>query len=845
MAATVSAPDVNEQPTIDRDESNGFLSSILSAAHNAAHMIEAISKDENKPGLAQNALGMNGKLNQLLQGEAISNISSRSELSSSAAAVSGSHSPTAVGNGSQLSRVLLASNVHFEPVHHSPVSTMGNGNLLLLHFDSKRKHTMSLSDDALKVAVSGGLAPAAAETTSNRLLVSGTDGKIVRRKSISNGSTNEQNVNGHDDDVISNAESLLTETSEAGSNQELEQILDSATISRASKKKNREFHNAFRKIPSGERLIGDYSCALSKDILVQGKMYLSQHYICFNSNILGWVTNIAIPLQEVIQIEKKSTAVLFPNGMIIRTLHQKFVFATFLSRDATFNVITKVWHEALLEKSKDEAGGRKRVNTVRSRGRSFADHDTTSAGASDFSDADLLLDPIGTSSTNSVDDKQNGRPDGPSRLPSTRAIRAKKLEAQEDPSLDEAELLDSDDENSNGNEGRSSSPGDKGGDTFNGFKNPGPKSHSPTKSNYTKDSNDVDITEVTFRAPLGVVYELLFGKDNSTYVKILENQKNFDILSGKIVGISNDNKERDYSYIKPLGGAIGPKQTKCLITDTVKFCDFNKYVEVEQVTQTPDVPSGNSFKVKTRLFFTWAADNTTKMSVVTAIEWSAKSWIKSAIEKGSIDGQKDSMKVLADTLTDIISSGGSSSPTKKKRKKAKSVSSPTPPKVVEKEETKPLSLAEQLTNLLEEIGKVIPVSIPFISTAMTGMLVVVFFSFIYSFCLLWLIGGSGKKMNLQVFNSEDALTKLVRVNGQKYFMLPSSDTYLSDQGNRKVNEAKMWNWINERSQGHVKGGKLFEKKDSSYDDFVGQEFDEVVRMAKKRIDQLYDQLDLS
>src|ERR1700694_377468 len=36
----------------------------------------------------------------------------------------------------------------------------------------------------------------------------------------------------------------------------------------------------------------DYSCALSKEILVQGRMYVSEHYICFNSNIFGWVTNV-------------------------------------------------------------------------------------------------------------------------------------------------------------------------------------------------------------------------------------------------------------------------------------------------------------------------------------------------------------------------------------------------------------------------------------------------------------------------------------------------------------------------------------------------------------------------
>lgn len=35
-----------------------------------------------------------------------------------------------------------------------------------------------------------------------------------------------------------------------------------------------------------------YNCALQKDILLQGKMYLSERHIAFYSNIFGWVTNV-------------------------------------------------------------------------------------------------------------------------------------------------------------------------------------------------------------------------------------------------------------------------------------------------------------------------------------------------------------------------------------------------------------------------------------------------------------------------------------------------------------------------------------------------------------------------
>jgi hypothetical protein len=38
----------------------------------------------------------------------------------------------------------------------------------------------------------------------------------------------------------------------------------------------------------------DYKCALQKEILLQGHIYVSEHHVCFKSNIFGWVTNVTI-----------------------------------------------------------------------------------------------------------------------------------------------------------------------------------------------------------------------------------------------------------------------------------------------------------------------------------------------------------------------------------------------------------------------------------------------------------------------------------------------------------------------------------------------------------------------
>lgn len=37
-----------------------------------------------------------------------------------------------------------------------------------------------------------------------------------------------------------------------------------------------------------------YKCALKKEILAQGHMYVTEHHVCFKANIFGWLTRVSI-----------------------------------------------------------------------------------------------------------------------------------------------------------------------------------------------------------------------------------------------------------------------------------------------------------------------------------------------------------------------------------------------------------------------------------------------------------------------------------------------------------------------------------------------------------------------
>ena len=85
---------------------------------------------------------------------------------------------------------------------------------------------------------------------------------------------------------------------------------------------------------------------------------------------------------------------------------------------------------------------------------------------------------------------------------------------------------------------------------------------------------------------------------------------------------------RNYSFIKPLTGSFGPKQTKCELNDEVLFCDFNQYVSTMTTTRTPNVPSGGVFSVKTRTCITWASAISSRVVVTTQVEWTGRSFVK-------------------------------------------------------------------------------------------------------------------------------------------------------------------------------------------------------------------------
>jgi hypothetical protein len=398
----------------------------------------------------------------------------------------------------------------------------------------------------------------------------------------------------------------------------------------ASKKRNRDFHQLFRSVPEDDYLIEDYSCALQREIILAGRIYISEGHICFSSNILGWVTTLVISFDEVVAVEKESTAMVFPNAIAIQTLHARHTFRSLLSRESTYDLMVNIWkinHPSI----KSSVNGTRVAHGTGDKTEKVGEEESESD--TEVSDEDEIYD----------EDEEGDNADslfeaGFSANASSTSLPVRAGLSRKTSNLSANAIAPAVGTNANGDKKN----GDKGASKDAPPDFPGPTTHAPTEYVDPNGQYEKVIKDEVIPAPLGKVYSLVFGPESSEFMTkfLVDNQKSGELqFEGTAKGLTTESPTRNYSYIKPLYGSIGPKQTKCISTENLDFLDLEKAVLVTLSTQTPDVPSGNVFACKTKYLFTWAPNNQTRFLMTCTIEWSGKSWLKGPIEKGAIDGQ--------------------------------------------------------------------------------------------------------------------------------------------------------------------------------------------------------------
>ncbi|KAG1408331.1 hypothetical protein G6F60_001525 [Rhizopus arrhizus] len=417
-----------------------------------------------------------------------------------------------------------------------------------------------------------------------------------------------------------------------------------STYDLANVKRNQDFHALFRSVPEDDSLIEDYGCALQKEILLQGRIYVSENHLCFNANIFGWITNLVIAFADITNIEKKATAYFIPNAIQISTDNAKYFFASFLSRDQAYDLIVEIWHNC-------------RPDLFPPKECSI--HSPSDDELSDEEDNDSDYDTEEGSSEEEADDKQvavNG---------TIRDIKTSEKSNQRDVVETPQPTVQSNKVNEKSQKGIENGQKRSDGEVFT-------QKHEKTNCKCENHYPNV-VLDTTYNGTIEKIYKLLFH-DEFLETFLIDNQKSTDFTMGEWKKGEGDVKStRELSYIKPLNNSLGPKSTKCYLTQEVIHEDFDEYVTVMNTTNTPDVPSGSTFSCKTRTCFTWVGKQKVRVLVSVAVEFTKSSWLKSTIEKASIDGQQTYYKDLDAALHVYFKEhqsefGGSGDEKKKKRK---------------------------------------------------------------------------------------------------------------------------------------------------------------------------------
>ncbi|KAH8915757.1 hypothetical protein BT69DRAFT_850130 [Atractiella rhizophila] len=368
----------------------------------------------------------------------------------------------------------------------------------------------------------------------------------------------------------------------------------------ASAKRNTDFHNLFKIIPPEDSLIEDYGCALQREILLQGRLYISEQHLCFHANIFGWVTNLIIPFAEVVTIEKRMTAFVIPNAIQISTLNSRNTFASFLSRDTTYDLISNIWK-------------------------------FTHPGV-----------PFSAALPDTVEPQADSEPESEVEAEEEPKKKGKRKKARRKKTL--MNMGGGSSSNNQSNEQIITLDTNlKPAGQLSPILSPRKLAHPATQCKCMKEKTHYKevAMDATFPSPPEKIYNLMF---TSTFMKgfWVDNQKlqDLEISDWAPEKTGSHLLARSMSYVKPLNAPVGPKSTKCHIKDETLYVDFDDYVSVLTVTKTPDVPSGKSFSVETRTCMMWARNQGCRVIVTTSVKWTGSSFIKGIIDRSAVDGQK-------------------------------------------------------------------------------------------------------------------------------------------------------------------------------------------------------------
>ncbi|XP_069801484.1 protein Aster-C isoform X2 [Dendropsophus ebraccatus] len=432
------------------------------------------------------------------------------------------------------------------------------------------------------------------------------------------------------------------------------------------KQRSEEFRKLFKDLPESEKLIVDYACALQKDILLQGRLYLSESWICFHSNIFRWETSICIALREVTSMTKEKTARLIPNAI-------QFFFTSFAARDRSFLNMFRMWQNVLLEKTltKKEFWQLVQQNYGSELGLNNEEMETLSMPPED---AAPLRTPGKAAADDSIEKVE--------KTPRGGSVTRDGVSQTETDSLNLLQMISSQiqSEEGQGEKGTGRSPLLSSSRKnslrthigtpalaldLNGNENQ--QVERSTGSNSSGEDERLQEEQVEGRLYINRVFhisaermfQLLFTPSRFMQ-KFLASRKVFDLESSPWQPDSSGNQKRTLTYTITINNPLVGKFTSATDNQILhKDSQEGQYYSVETEVFTHDVPYHDYFYTVNKYCISRTSKRKCRLRVCTDVKYKKQPWglIKTFIERNSWSGLEDYFKQMESDLVMEESSG--------------------------------------------------------------------------------------------------------------------------------------------------------------------------------------------
>ena len=369
----------------------------------------------------------------------------------------------------------------------------------------------------------------------------------------------------------------------------------------ASSKTHRKLARLFD-LPEEEALVTEYMCALHSKILLQGKMYVYENYVCFYSNVFGYIKKRKIPFKDITLINRAKTAMVFPNAIEITYEGRTDFFTSFIFPDKSFRTICEQWSKV------SHYGKLFAVNSAKKHKRKHQKR----------KEPEKELEKNFDSSPNGVDD-----------------ARAMSDEAEEE--IEEDVVVDAAEVGEDAEEEEEDEPED-GSVPVNYGNIPNARvAGSPPSSSATL----IKLHDAEMHCSVEELFLILWSDLSRKRMQLklsealeYKDVKITDWFYKKSIGVV-----REMAFTAPVRQTFGPKSTRCHQTQGYAVYDDGTFVLNTSQVQT-DIPYGDYFKVEARWTVEPISKKKCKLSVSTEVIFTKQTMMKGLILSSVVDESK-------------------------------------------------------------------------------------------------------------------------------------------------------------------------------------------------------------